>query len=114
MLAFPGGDAELPSEQRAFHWETVMLRRSSLWLAVLSVAASFIFAPVESVAGGYFGHRHGFSGVSHWAYYGGVFVPSGPFGRLHEHAAWAPNCAFLRRMAATPLGPHRQLVPVCF
>jgi hypothetical protein len=33
---------------------------------------------------------------------------------LHEYAAYNPNCAFLRRVVPTPLGPQWQLVPVCF
>jgi hypothetical protein len=90
-----------------------MLRKSSLWLAALSVAASVTFVPAKSLAGGYFGRGH-WSRVSHWAYYGGLFVPSGPFGYLHEYAAFDPNCAFLRRVVSTPLGLQRQLVPVCF
>ena len=91
-----------------------MLRKSSLWLAALSVAASVTFAPAKSLAGGYFGRGHGWSRVSYWAYYGGIFVPSGPFGYLHEYTAFNPSCAFLRRVVPTPVGPQWELVPVCF
>ena len=91
-----------------------MLRKSPLWLAALSVAASVTFAPVESSAGGYFGPRYGPVPVLYaGAYYGGMFVPAGPFGHLHEYQAWDPGCAFLRRVVFTPLGPQSQLVPVC-
>jgi hypothetical protein len=91
-----------------------MLRKSSLWLAALSVAASVTLTPATSLAGGYFGRGHGWSRVSHWAYYGGMLVPPGPFGYLHEYEAFDPNCAFLRRVVSTPLRLQRQLVPVCF
>jgi len=50
-----------------------MLRKSPLWLAALSVAASVTFAPVESSAGGYFGPRYGTVPVLYaGAYYGGA------------------------------------------
>lgn len=92
-----------------------MLRKSSLWLAALSLAASVTFVPVESSAGGYFGPRYGTIPVLYaGAYYGGMFVPAGPFGHLHEYRAWDPSCAFLRRVVFTPRGPQSQLVPVCF
>jgi hypothetical protein len=113
VLASPFGDTEPPSERQVFHWETVMLRKSSLWLAALSVVASVTFAPANSLAGGHFGPRHGWSRVSHWAYYDGMFVPSGPFGYLHEYMAFNPSCAWLRRLVPTPLGPQWQLVPFC-
>jgi hypothetical protein len=57
---------------------------------------------------------YGWSRVSHWAYYGGMFVPSGPFGHLHEYAAFNPSCAFMRRVVPTPVGPQWQLARVCF
>jgi hypothetical protein len=91
-----------------------MLRKSSLWLAALSVAASVAFAPAKSLASGHFRAWHGWSRVSHWAYYDGMFVPSGPFGHLHEYMAFNPSCAFLRRVVLTPVGPQWQLIPVCF
>jgi hypothetical protein len=90
-----------------------MLRKSSLLLAALSVAASVTFAPTKSLAGGHFGPWYGWSRVSHWAYYGGMFVPSGPFGYLHEYMSYNPSCAFLRRVVSTPVGPQWQLFPVC-
>ena len=91
-----------------------MLRKSQLWLAALSVAAGVTLAPAKGLAGGYFGPWHGWSRASHWAYYDGRFVPSGPFGHLHEYAAFNPSCAFMRRVVSTPVGPQWQLVPVCF
>jgi len=90
-----------------------MLRKSSLW--ALSVAASVAVVPVECSAGGYFSPRYGMVPVLYaGAYYGGMFVPSGPFGHLHEYKAFDPSCAFLRRVVSTPSGPQSQLVPVCF
>jgi len=92
-----------------------MLRKSPLWLAALLLAASVTVVPVESSAGGYLSPRYGMAPVLYaGAYYGGMFVPPGPFGHLHQHAAWDPNCAFLRRVVFTPIGPQWQLVPVCF
>ena len=91
-----------------------MLRRSSLWLAALSVAASVTFAPAKTSAGEYFSSWHGWSAAPRWAYYDGRFVPSGPFGHLHEYAAFNPSCAYVHRVIWTPVGPQRQLVPLCF
>ena len=51
--------------------------------------------------------------VRGWDFYGGRFLVATPT-RLHEYAAYNPNCAFLRRLVPTPLGPQWQLVPVCF
>jgi hypothetical protein len=87
-----------------------MLRSSLLWLAALFAAAFVACAPAG--AGGYFGG--GWYGVSHWEYYGGRFVPSAMPGHLHEYAAFNPSCVYLRRVVLTPVGPSRQLVPVCF
>jgi len=94
-----------------------MLRKSPLWLAALSVAASIALAPARAWAGGYSGYYspwHGWSAASRWAYYDGRFVPSGPFGHLHEYAAFNPSCAYVHRVIWTPVGPQRQLVPLCF
>jgi hypothetical protein len=74
-------------------------------LAALLLAAAL--APAQ--AGGYFGG--GWYG--NWDFYGGRFLVATPT-RLHEYAAYNPNCAFLRRVMPTPLGPQWQLVPVCF
>ena len=64
---------------------------------------------------GWWSPRYGMVPVLHaGAYFGGMFVPSGPFGYLREHRAFDPNCAFLRRVVFTPIGPQWQLVPVCF
>ena len=82
-----------------------MLRSSVMALAALLVAAAL--APAQ--AGGYFGG--GWYG--NWDLYGGRFLVATPT-RLHEYAAYNPNCAFLRRVVPTPLGPQWQLVPVCF
>jgi hypothetical protein len=82
-----------------------MLRSSVMALAALLVAAAL--APAQ--AGGYFGG--GWYG--NWNFYGGRFLVATPT-RLHEYAAYNPNCAFLRRVVPTPLGPQWQLVPVCF
>jgi len=30
-----------------------------------------------------------------------MFMPSGPFGHLHEYAAFNPSCAFMRRVVLT-------------
>jgi len=90
-----------------------MLRKSPLWLAALSVAASVTFVPAKALAGGYFGSWHGWSAASRWAYYDGRFVPSGPFGHLHEYAAFNPSCVYVHRVIRTPVGPQRQLVPLC-
>jgi hypothetical protein len=81
-----------------------MLRSSVMALAALLLAA---LAPAQ--AGGYFGG--GWYG--NWDFYGGRFLVAAPT-RLHEYAAYNPNCAFLRRVVPTPLGPQWQLVPVCF
>ncbi|MGA8497855.1 MAG: sulfur globule protein precursor [Xanthobacteraceae bacterium] len=82
-----------------------MLRSSVMALAALLLAAAL--APAQ--AGGYFGGGwHG-----NWDFYGGRFLVATP-PRLHEYAAYNPNCAFLRRVVPTPLGPQWQLVPVCF
>jgi hypothetical protein len=82
-----------------------MLRSSVMALAALLLAAAL--APAQ--AGGYFGG--GWYG--NWNFYGGRFLVATPT-RLHEYAAYNPNCAFLRRVVPTPLGPQWQLVPVCF
>jgi hypothetical protein len=82
-----------------------MLRSSVMALAALLLAAAL--APAQ--AGGYFGG--GWYGS--WDFYGGRFLVAMPT-RLHEYAAYNPNCAFLRRLVPTPLGPQWQLVPVCF
>ena len=91
-----------------------MLRSSLLWLAALVAVAFVACAPAK--AGGYYGGGWygGWSAVSHWDYYGGRFVSSAPAGHLHEYIAFNPNCAYLRRVVLTPVGPSRQLVPVCF
>ncbi len=91
-----------------------MLRSSLLWPAVLVAAGVVACAPAG--AGGYYGAGWygGWPTVSHWDYYGGRFVPFAMAGHLHEYAAFNPNCAFLRRVVLTPVGPSRQLVPVCF
>jgi hypothetical protein len=82
-----------------------MLRSSVMALAALLLAVAF--APAQ--AGGYFGG--GWYG--RWDFYGGRFVvPTHTV--LHEYTAYNPNCAFLRRLVPTPLGPQWQLVPVCF
>jgi hypothetical protein len=81
-----------------------MLRSSVMALAALLLAAAL--APAQ--AGGYFG-----GGWYGWDFYGGRFLVATP-ARLHEYAAYNPNCAFLRRVVPTPLGPQWQLVPVCF
>jgi hypothetical protein len=82
-----------------------MLRSSVMALAALLLVAAL--APAQ--AGGYFGG--GWYG--NWTFYGGRFLVATPT-RLHEYAAYNPNCAFLRRLVPTPLGPQWQLVPVCF
>ena len=82
-----------------------MLRSSVMALAALLLAAAL--APAQ--AGGYF--AGGWYGS--WDFYGGRFLVATP-PRLHEYAAYNPNCAFLRRVVPTPLGPQWQLVPVCF
>ena len=82
-----------------------MLRSSVMALAALLLAAAL--APAQ--AGGYFGG----SWYGNWDFYGGRFLVATPT-RLHEYAAYNPNCAFLRRLVQTPLGPQWQLVPVCF
>ena len=82
-----------------------MLRSSVMALAALLLAAAL--APAQ--AGRYFGG--GWYG--NWDFYGGRFLVATPT-RLHEYAAYNPNCAFLRRVIPTPLGPQWQLVPVCF
>jgi hypothetical protein len=82
-----------------------MLRSSVMALAALLLAAAL--APAQ--AGGYFGG----SWYGNWDFYGGRFLVATPT-RLHEYAAYNPNCAFLRRVVPTPLGPQWQLVPVCF
>jgi hypothetical protein len=74
-------------------------------LAALLLAAAL--APAQ--AGGYFGG----SWYGNWDFYGGRFLVATP-ARLREYAAYNPNCAFLRRLVPTPLGPQWQLVPVCF
>jgi hypothetical protein len=82
-----------------------MLRSSVMALAALLLAVAL--APAR--AGEYFGG--GWYG--NWNFYGGRFLVATPT-RLHEYAAYNPNCAFLRRLVPTPLGPQWQLVPVCF
>jgi hypothetical protein len=80
-----------------------MLRSSVMALAALLLAVAL--APAPALAGGYFGGG--------WDFYGGRFLVA-THTRLHEYAAYNPNCAFLRRVVPTPLGPQWQLVPVCF
>jgi len=82
-----------------------MLSSSVMALAALLLAAAL--APAQ--AGGYLGG--GWYGS--WDFYGGRFLVATP-ARLHEYTAYNPNCAFLRRVVPTPLGPQWQLVPVCF
>jgi hypothetical protein len=82
-----------------------MLRSSVMALAALLLAVAL--APAQ--AGGYFGGDW----YGNWNFYGGRFLVATPT-RLHEYAAYNPNCAFLRRVVPTPLGPQWQLVPVCF
>jgi len=86
-----------------------MLRSSVMALAGLWLAAAVVLAPAQALAGEYFG------GVWYggWDFYGGRFLVATQT-RLHEYAAYNPNCAFLRRLVPTPLGPQWQLVPVCF
>ena len=86
-----------------------MLRSSVMALAALWLAAAVVLAPAQPLAGEYFG------GVWYggWDFYGGRFQVATQT-RLHEYAAYNPNCAFLRRLVPTPLGPRWQLVPVCF
>jgi hypothetical protein len=84
-----------------------MWRSSAMALAALLLAVAL--APTPALAGGYFGG--GWYGK--WDFYGGRFLIVAPT-RLHEYAAYNPNCAFLRRLVPTPLGPQWQLVPVCF
>jgi hypothetical protein len=84
-----------------------MLRSSVMALTALLLAVAL--APEQALAGGYFGG--GWYG--RWDFYGGRFLVAMPT-RLHEYAAYNPNCAFLRRVVPTPLGPQWQLVPVCF
>jgi hypothetical protein len=91
-----------------------MLRSSLTWLAALVVAAVVALAPAAVWAGGYYGSWYqGWSAPSHWDYYGGRFVPSAMPGYLHEYPAFNANCAFLRRLVLTPVGPSWQLVPIC-
>ena len=82
-----------------------MLRSSVMALAALLLAV--VLAPAQALAGGYGGW------YGSWDFYGGRFLVATP-ARLHEYAAYNPNCAFLRRVVPTPLGPQWQLVPVCF
>ena len=84
-----------------------MLRSSVMALAALLLAV--VLAPAQAMAGAYFGG--GWYGG--WNFYGGRFLVATPT-RLHEYAAYNPNCAFLRRLVPTPLGPQWQLAPVCF
>jgi hypothetical protein len=84
-----------------------MLRSSVMAPAALLLAV--VLAPAQALAGGYFGS--GWYG--NWDFYGGRFQVATPT-RLHEYAAYNPNCAFLRRVVPTPLGLQWQLVPVCF
>ena len=93
-----------------------MLRKSSLW-----ACGTVGRRERRRSAGRVFGQRlfqppvYGMVPVLYaGAYYGGMFVPSGPFGHLHEYKAFDPSCAFLRRVVFTPSGPQSQLVPVCF
>jgi len=82
-----------------------MLRSSVMALAALLLAV--VLTPAQAVAAGGGGWYGG------WNFYGGRFViPTHTV--LHEYAAYNPNCAFLRRLVPTPLGPQWQLVPVCF
>jgi len=84
-----------------------MLRSSVMALAALLIAVAL--APAQALAGEYFGGGQ----YGGWELYGGRFLVAMP-ARLHEYAAYNPNCAFLRRLVPTPLGPQWQLVPVCF
>jgi hypothetical protein len=88
-----------------------MLRPSLKWLAALVAAAVVALAPAKVWAGGYYGG--GWSAAYRWDYYGGRFMPSAMPGYLHEYPAFNANCAFLRRLVLTPVGPSWQLVPVC-
>jgi hypothetical protein len=91
-----------------------MLRSSPIWLAALVVAAVVALAPAEVWAGEHYdGWYQGWSAPSQWDYYGGRFVPSAMPGYLHEYRAFNANCAFLRRLVLTPVGPSWQLVPIC-
>jgi hypothetical protein len=92
-----------------------MLRSSLMWLAALVVAAGVALAPNAVLAGGYYGSgwHQGWSAQPDWDYYGGRFVPSAMPGYLHEYRAFNANCAFLRRLVLTPVGPSWQLVPIC-
>jgi hypothetical protein len=83
-----------------------MLRSSVMALAALLLTV--VLAPAQALAGGYFGGGW----YRSWDFYGGRFLVATPT-HLHEYAAYNPNCAFLRRVLATPLGPQWQLVPVC-
>jgi len=89
--------------------------RSSVTCAALLLAAGIALAPAKVSASGQFGNGwyRGWSGGSQWDFYGGEFVVSDR-SSLHEYSAYAPNCAWLRRVVPTPHGPHWQLVPICF
>jgi hypothetical protein len=87
-----------------------MWRSSVMALAALLLAAAITFVPAKAFAGSYFGG--GWYDGLRWDYYGGRFLVSNT--HLHEYAAFNPNCAWLRRLVPTPLGPQWQLVPVCF
>jgi len=87
-----------------------MLRSSVMALAALLLAAAITLAPAKVFAGSYFGG--GWYDGMRWDYYGGRFLVSNT--HLHEYTAFNPNCAWLRRLVPTPLGPQWQLVPVCF
>jgi hypothetical protein len=76
-----------------------MLRSSVMALAALLPAV--VLAPAQALAGEYFGS--GWYGS--WDFYGGRFLVATPT-HIHEYAAYNLNCAFLRRLLATPLGPQ--------
>jgi hypothetical protein len=85
-----------------------MLRSSMMALAALLFAAALLLVPRPASAGYYGGGWYG-----NWDYYGGRFTVV-THTRLHEYAAYNPNCAFLRRLVPTLVGPQWQVVPVCF
>ena len=88
-----------------------MLRSSVMALAAFLLAATVTLAPAKAFAGSYYGG--GWNDGLRWDYYGGRFLISAhTYG--HEYTAINPNCAWLRRLVPTPLGPQWQLVPVCF
>ena len=84
-----------------------MLRSSVMALAALLLAVALAPAPAwPADISAAVGTGNGISTAA------GSWSPRLPV--LHEYAAYNPNCAFLRRVVPTPLGPQWQLVPVCF